>query len=31
MLPEHRALLEDEPYPVPDEVLGEMYALTHMG
>ena len=25
MLPEHRALLEDEPCPVADEMLGEMY------
>jgi hypothetical protein len=25
MLPEHRAHLEDEPCPVPDELLGEMY------
>jgi hypothetical protein len=30
MLPEHRVLLEDEPCPVPDETLGEIYrASTH--
>ena len=30
MLPERRVLLEDEPCPVPDEMLGEMYrASTH--
>jgi hypothetical protein len=27
MLPEHRVLLEDEPCPVPDEMLGEMYRV----
>ena len=31
MLPEHRALLEDEPCPVPDEVLGEMYRANAHG
>ena len=25
MLPEHRALLDDDPCPVSDEMLGEMY------
>ncbi len=30
MLPEHRALLEDEPCPVSDETLGKLYrASTH--
>ena len=31
MLPEHRALLEDELCPVPDEILGECIAPAHMG
>ncbi len=31
MLPEHRALLEDEPCPVPDELLGEMYRASAHG
>jgi hypothetical protein len=31
MLPEHRALLEDEPCPVPDEMLGEMYRASAHG
>src|SRR4029079_14396143 len=31
MLPEHRALLEDEPCPLPDEVLGEMYRANAHG
>lgn len=31
MLPEHRALLEDEPCPVPDEILGEMYRASAHG
>ena len=31
MLPEHRALLEDEPCPVPDETLGEMYRASAHG
>ena len=31
MLPEHRALLEDEPCPVPDEILGEMYRANAHG
>ena len=31
MLPEHRALLEDEPCPVPDEMLGEMYGASAHG
>jgi hypothetical protein len=31
MLPEHRALLEDEPCPVPDVMLGELYRATPQG
>ena len=31
MLPEHRALLEDEPCPVSDEILGEMYRASAHG
>ncbi len=31
MLPEHRVLLEDEPCPVPDETLGEMYRASANG
>ena len=31
MLPEHRVLLEDEPCPVPDEILGEMYRASAHG
>ena len=31
MLPEHRALLEDEPCPVSDAVLGEMYRASAHG
>ncbi len=31
MLPEHRVLLENEPCPVPDEVLGEMYRASAHG
>ena len=31
MLPEHRTLLEDEPCPVPDEMLGEMYRASAHG
>jgi hypothetical protein len=31
MLPEHRALLEDEPCPVPDEMLGELYRANAHG
>jgi len=31
MLPEHRALLEDEPCPVPDEILGKMYRSSAHG
>ena len=31
MLPEHRVLLEDEPCPVPDEMLGEMYRASAHG
>ena len=31
MLPERRALLEDEPCPVPDEILGEMYRANANG
>ena len=31
MLPERRALLEDEPCPVPDEILGEMYRANAHG
>jgi hypothetical protein len=31
MLPDHRALLEDEPCPVPDEILGEMYRASAHG
>ena len=31
MLPEHHALLEDEPCPVTDEILGEMYRASAHG
>jgi len=31
MLPERRVLLEDEPCPVPDEMLGEMYRASPHG
>ena len=31
MLPERRVLLEDEPCPVPDEMLGEMYRASAHG
>lgn len=31
MLPEHRALLEDDVYPVPDEMLGAMYRASPHG
>jgi len=31
MLPEHRVLLEDEPCPVSDEMLGEMYRISAHG
>jgi hypothetical protein len=31
MLPEHRVLLEDEPCPVPDQTLGEMYRASPHG
>ena len=31
MLPEHRVLLEDEPCPVSDEMLGEMYRASAHG
>ncbi|MGB8080345.1 MAG: hypothetical protein WCD64_02040 [Pseudolabrys sp.] len=31
MPPEHRALLEDEPCPVADEILGEMYRANAPG
>jgi hypothetical protein len=31
MLPEHRATLEDEPCPVSDQVLGEMYRASAHG
>jgi hypothetical protein len=31
MLPEHRALLEDEVCPVPDEMLGAMYRASAHG
>ena len=31
MLPEQRALLEDEPCPVPDEMLGEIYRASAHG
>ena len=31
MLPEHRVLLEDEPCPVADEILGEMYRASAHG
>ena len=31
MLPDHRVLLEDEPCPVPDEILGEMYRASAHG
>jgi len=31
MMPEHRAMLEDERCPVPDETLGQMYRATSHG
>ena len=31
MLPEHRVLLEDEPCPVADQMLGEMYRASAHG
>jgi hypothetical protein len=31
MLPEHCALLEVEPCPVPDEILGETYRVSAHG
>lgn len=31
MLPEHRALLEDEPCPVSDETLGKLYRTNTHG
>jgi hypothetical protein len=31
MLPEHRSLLEDEPCPVADQILGEMYRASPHG
>jgi hypothetical protein len=31
MLPEHRALLEDEPCPVPDDMLGDLYRANAHG
>jgi hypothetical protein len=31
MLPEHRVLLEDEPCPVTDQTLGEMYRASAHG
>ncbi len=31
MLPEHRALLEDEPSPVADQMLGEIYRASAHG
>jgi hypothetical protein len=31
MLPEYCSLLEDEPCPVPDEILGEMYRASEHG
>lgn len=31
MLPEHRILLEDEPCPVSDKTLGEMYRASSHG
>jgi hypothetical protein len=31
MLPEHRVLLEDEPCPVADEMLGKMYRASAHG
>lgn len=31
MLPEHRTLLEDEPCPVPDQTLGELYRANAHG
>jgi hypothetical protein len=31
MLPEHRVLLEDEPCPVSDEMLGDMYRASAHG
>jgi hypothetical protein len=31
MLPEHRMLLEDEPCPISDEMLGEMYRTSVHG
>ena len=29
--PEHRVVLEDEPCPIPDEMLGEMYRASAHG
>src|ERR1700732_4594030 len=31
MLPDHRILLEDEPCPIADETLGEMYGASAHG
>jgi hypothetical protein len=31
MLPEHRVLLEDEPCPITDQMLGEMYRVSAHG
>ena len=31
MLPEHRAFLEDEPCPVTDQMLGDMYRASAHG
>ena len=31
MMPEHRALLDDERCPVPDETLGQMYRASSLG
>jgi hypothetical protein len=31
MLPEHRVLLEDEPCPIADQMLGEMYRASAHG
>jgi hypothetical protein len=31
MLPEHRVLLEDEPCPVTDQMLGELYRASAHG
>jgi hypothetical protein len=31
MLPEHRSLLEDDPCPISDEMLGEMYRSSPHG